>query len=315
MNKLSIVALLSVLTMPAFAENTDVSDVAYTAVAPTPEETVALPTTDAVTPVQASGDVVVSSRKGSFLDGVQIGVGISGTGGLNAFIGYANKNFDSFWAKRLGVRFDYATTKPIKSTINTAIDKVMGDGTEIGNGLSISGGEMSAKHLAAMIDFYPFGDAWLLGGWRLSGGYYMGDMNLSANIAGKLDGVSGDVFQFNLNGTQFRYLGNSVHGTAQLDWDYRGPYLGTGFDIGLFAGLKIYVDAGVVFTNRAAQLGLNVPFVGLEINQNGVWQNVIDNDLQSTVDGVVSETLSDAQSELNDAKFYPIVKIGFMYRF
>ena len=34
--------------------------------------------------------------------------------------------------------------------------------------------------LGALIDFYPFGDTRIVGGFRLSGGYYLGKMNFAA---------------------------------------------------------------------------------------------------------------------------------------
>ena len=102
-----------------------------------------------------------------------------------------------------------------------------------------------------------------------------------------------------------------MHGTADLDWKYRGPYLGTGFDIGLFAGLKIYIDAGVVFTNKSAQLSLDIPTDNLQQYNGTTWESVDIPELNAVID----ETLSDAQSELDDLKFYPMVKLGFMYRF
>lgn len=326
MKKISIFTILSVLTVPAFAEEAETTDIV-----PAETGTGVVATTDvSLDTDKALGDsalaeptvidevVATEGEKMPFWRGFQIGAGISATGGVNGFIGYANKDFDSFWAKRFGVRLDFATTSPVKSTIDDGIESILGDeGIDIGDGLSVNNLNLSAKHFAALLDFYPFGDTWFLGGWRLTGGYYMGEMHATANIAGEIDGISGDVYEFELNGTQFRYTGNSVHGSAGFDWDYRGPYIGTGFDIGLFAGLKIYLDAGVVFTNRAAQLGLDVPFAGLEINQNGTWESVEgeNNLLQSVVDDIIADTLSDAQSELDDLKFYPIVKVGFMYRF
>lgn len=263
------------------------------------------------TPALAERIVEPTAEESGFLHGVQLGVGISATGGLDGFVGYNNKDFDSFWAKRFGVRFDFATTKPIKSTLDSALDSVMGDeGIEIGDGLSITDGKMDATHYAAMIDFYPFGNTWFLGGWRLTGGYYVGDMEMSASVAGSVD-----AYEFELSDNRFRYTENTGTATAGLEWEYRGPYIGTGFDIGLIGGFKIYVDAGVVLTNRAATLALDVPIENLEMYQDGAWKNVSSESLQSVVDNVVSETLSDAQSELDDLKYYPIVKVGFMYRF
>lgn len=249
--------------------------------------------------------------KGSFLDGVQFGVGVSATGGLNGFVGYANKKADSFWGKRFGIRFDFATTKPIENEINDVLDSVVDDkGIDIGDNLTVYGGEMDAKHYAALIDFYPFGDTWFLGGWRLTGGYAFGNMNLSADITGTPDKASG-LYEFELGGKQYAYTGNTAHGTANLDWQYHGPYVGTGFDFGLLAGLKIYVDAGVVFTNKAAEFALSVPMDNLQQFNGTNWEAVNVADL----DASIKETLSDVQSKLDDFQFYPMVKVGLMYRF
>lgn len=317
MKKLSIITLLTIIALPGFAA-TDPSDAPKSDVAAEQN----LTDTEKLKLKQEFKDEIKSELKQEYADskhsekiafphGVQIGAGISATGGLNGFVGYANKEFDSFWAKRFGVRFDFATTKPIKSLIDDGIDAVMGDdGIDIGDNLTITDGKMDASHFAALVDFYPFGDSWLLGGWRITGGYAFGDMDMSANIAGTFDGPS-DRYEFELSGQKYAYTGNSVHGTADLDWKYRGPYLGTGFDIGLFAGLKIYVDAGVVFTNKSAQLSLDIPTDNLQQYNGTTWESVDIPELNAVID----ETLSDAQSELDDLKFYPMVKLGFMYRF
>ena len=325
MKKISLFALLGIISAPAFAEEVaPVESVADDAV-PVAQSTQDLKEEVKAELEQEFKDTIATKKperaaakhaeKIKFPHGLQFGVGVSATSGLNGFVGYANKNFDSFWAKRFGVRFDFATTRPVKSLINNAIDSVVDDGIDIGDSLTINDGKIDAKHMAAMVDFYPFGDMWFLGGWRLTGGYYMGEMSASAAVAGTINELDGGTYEFELMGDNFRYTGNSVHGTAELDWDYRGPYIGTGFDIGLFAGFKIYVDAGVVLTNRAAELSLNVPFTGLEMQQGGVWKSVENTELESVVNGIVDETLSDAQSELDDIKYYPMVKVGFMYRF
>jgi hypothetical protein len=104
-----------------------------------------------------------------------------------------------------------------------------------------------------------------------------------------------------------------MNGTAKLDWEYRGPYLGTGFDIGLFAGFKIYVDVGVVFTNEAAKLSLDVPFENLQKLDGSTWKPVTDP--ENEVEKYKDQATAEAQDELYDFKFYPMVKVGFMYRF
>ena len=260
---------------------------------------------------------VKSNSEIHFPHGMQSGVGLSATSGLNGFVGYANKKFDSFWWKRVGIRFDFATTKPLKSMINRVIDNAMGDdGVDIGDNLTINDGALKAHHFAAMVDIYPFGDTWFLGGWRVSGGYYMGKMDLSANLAGHVDGVPGAATEFKLMDTTYRYNGGDITGTAHAKWNFHGPYVDTGFDLGLFAGIKIYMDAGVVFTNRAAELSLDVPLTDkLQVWDGTTWQNVDNPTLQSAFDDAKCDALADANDELNDYKFYPMIKIGLMYRF
>lgn len=308
MKKISAITLLSVLTMPAFAEDNVPSPI-IDSVAQDIAEKISEPISHEE--VVAEDTVATTKSETAFPHGVQIGVGLSATSGLNGFVGYANKDFDSFWAKRFGVRFDFASTKPVKSLINNGIDSIMGDdGIDVGDNLTIADGQIEAQHYAALVDFYPFGDTWMLGGWRITGGYAFGDMNMMANVAGAIDGPTG-YYEFELGDTKYAYTGNTVHGTAEMDWEYRGPYVGTGFDIGLFAGFKIYVDAGVVFTNRAAELSLSVPTDNLKQWNGSDWAAV---DLPE-LDKVIDETLADARSELDDFKFYPMVKMGFMYRF
>lgn len=325
MKKLSLVALLAAISMPVLAEETPdtATETTDTPVAVVVAESETAPVAEVVTEETAVNqdaepaveEVVTENKKTSFPHGLQFGLGVSATSGVNGFVGYANKNFDSFWAKRFGVRFDFGTMSPVKSKVNDTINDIIDDEIEIGDNLAISNFEIDAHHYAALVDFYPFGNTWFLGGWRLTGGYYFGNLNVSANVAGEIDELDNTSYEFELMDTHFKYVGNSVHGTAELDWDYRGPYLGTGFDFGLFAGFKIYLDAGVVFTNKSAQLNLDVPFDNLQMMENGSWKTVQGTPLEDTVKDIIDETVADAQSELDDLKFYPMVKLGFMYRF
>ena len=247
--------------------------------------------------------------------GLELGLGLSATSGVNGFVGYANKNLESFWWKRLGVRLDFASTKPIKGTINSLVDKYMGEGIEVGDNLTITDGTIDSRHFAALVDIYPFGDTWFLGGWRLTGGYVFGKMNVDAMLTGgddRLAQFAGREFQ--LGDTKYRYNGGDVHGTAKAKWDFHGPYAGTGFDIGLFSGLKIFLDAGVVFTSKAAELSLDIPeTAALEYSVSGGPWTPVSGTTILTDD--INKTISDAQDELNKYKFFPMVKLGFMYRF
>ncbi len=318
---LSVIAALFVV--PALADDAPAPmtpDTEVTA-APVADDAAIVPAPDAAPIVADTAPTeheTAHNPKTKFPRGMQIGVGASATSGLNGFIGYANKDFDSFWWKRFGFRVDFASTKPIKSAINSAVDSAMGsDGVDIGDNLTINDGTIDAYHVAALVDFYPFGDTWFMGGIRLTGGYYTGKLAVDAALAGKIDGLPSESFEFKLMDELYRYTGGGVHGAARADWKYSGPYLGAGFDLGLFAGFKIYMDAGVVFTNRSAQLGLDVPFDGLQKfdTTTNTWQSVVTEPMKEHVNDVKAQALADAQHELDDIKFYPMVKLGFMYRF
>lgn len=257
------------------------------------------------------------SYKTRFPHGLQVGVGVSPTSGLNAFVGYNNKKFDSFWAKRFGVRFDFASFSPIKSKLNKKINDFIDDkGFKVDDSLRIDNFKIDAKHYGAMLDFYPFGDTWFLGGWRVSGGYFAGKLDLNADIHGTVDG---NTIKFELDGKKYSYDGTQMHGKAMADWKFRGPYAGTGFDLGLFWGVKIYFDAGVVFTGNTAKFDLDVPFEGLR-DENGVAITPDSDDpivqtAYSEFNTVKNKALADARKEIKDYPYYPLVKLGFMYRF
>lgn len=254
-----------------------------------------------------------------FPNGIQFGVGVSASSGVNGFVGYANKSLDSFWLKRLGLRLDFASSSPIRAKVNSGINDIMGeDGIEIGDELTVQNGGLSARHFAALVDIYPFGDTWFLGGLRLTGGYVFGRLHLGADVKSK-ELPTGE-FEFELDDIQYKYVGGTMNGKAIADWKYRGPYVGTGFDLGLFWGFKIFLDAGVVFTNKAAQLGLDVPTTGLYQWYNGEWTavagtNSLQQQLQAVLDNAKKNVIRDGQEELNKYKFYPMVKLGLMYRF
>ena len=321
MKKISVLSVITALTIPAFADENIATMADYEALlkneSMATEQQIAAPTED-TTPVEQQNALFeqpkiesLSNPKTHFPHGVQLGIGVSATSGLNGFIGYNNKNFDSFWAKRFGIRFDFATMSPIKSKLNKRINSAIGDdGVEIEDSLKIDNFELDAKHYGAMIDFYPFGDTWFLGGWRVSGGYFNGKLDLNADIHGtqKIGKI-----EFELNDKKYSYDGDEMRGKAMIDWKYKGPYAGTGFDLGLFCGFKIYFDAGVVFTDKTAKINLDVPLDGLkdELGTAIVEGSAEYNQFVQDKD----KALEDARKEIKDYPYYPLVKLGFMYRF
>lgn len=255
----------------------------------------------------------VSNPKAKFPHGLQLGVGLSPTSGLNTFVGYNNKNFNSFWWKRFGIRIDFATYSPIKSSLNRWVNNVIDDdGVKIDDGLKVNNVNINAKHIGALVDFYPFGNTWFLGGLRLSGGYISGNFDLSADIVGTKE--SGGI-EFELGDRKYKYFGNEMRGKSNVNWKYRGPYLGTGFDLGIFAGFKLYLDAGVVFADNNARVNLDVPITSdLKDVTSGTPQEIT-GAIETKFEEAKSKTVKEAQDELNKLDYYPIVKLGFMYRF
>ena len=81
----------------------------------------------------------------------------------------------------------------------------------------------------------------------------------------------------------------------------------------------MFLDAGVVFTTKSAELSMNVPVEGTGLKYwNTVandWKPVDTPALKNTLKENIDKTLADAQEKLDEYKFFPMVKLGFMYRF
>lgn len=251
--------------------------------------------------------VLLSRGAVAFPDGISVGLGVSALGGVNIIAGYKYVDDDSLWNK-FGVRFDFADVAPLKSAIDSAIDHIMGNGVDVGDGVKINNGQLDSSHYGALIDFYPFDS-----GWRISGGMMWARIELDADIVGEIAEVPSERFYFYINGDHYYYNGNRFRGNTSIDWNFYGPYLGTGFDVGLFCGLRLFLDAGLVFANRPARLNIEIPHEQLYIYDTGTatWSPV-------TVPKLDSDVLAaqrDANHKLSDLRVYPVVKLGVLYRF
>lgn len=219
----------------------------------------------------------------------------------------------------MGLRLDFATTAPIESSINATINTAVDDNQEVGDNMAIKSVDVTARHVGLLVDFYPFGDTWFLGGWRLTGGYMAGKFGIGADLSGTINDAPSEPVSFELNDVDYRYLGNAITGRATGTWKYSGPYMGTGFDLGLLWGIKIYMDAGAVYTNKTAAMGLKVPLNNLlQVSTDGgtTWPAVTsDSDLVDEFNANKDAALKDANDDLNKYNFFPIVKLGLMYRF
>ena len=243
----------------------------------------------------------------AFPDGLQIGFGVSALGGMNVLVGYRYMNSDSLGGK-FAARFDFADTGPLKSAIDSALDHIMRDGIDVGDGVKIDDGKLDSSHYAMLVDFYPFDS-----GWRITGGYLWGNMKLDAAIKGVVSDAPSQRFYFYINGDHYYYNGNQFNGSVAIDWDFYGPYFGTGFDIGLFCGFRLFMDIGAVITNQPAYLDLDIPHEQLYVYDKEIqtWSPVTIPQLDSDV----ATAKSDANQKLSDIRVYPMVKMGFVYRF
>jgi hypothetical protein len=268
--------------------------------------------------------------------------------GYNGFVGYMNKKAESWIWRRVGGRLDFQIPVAIKADgvlncanaddpcpeydvnaklglmgFNFNFDKVakvdgmkfdsddLNEGDEVDVNLegATAGIRIKNQNIGALVDIYPFGNTWFLGGLRLSGGYYIG--KLSMEIAGNIPnyvpndtGVSFDIVENSLDKLYVRAKASRVKGA--LNWKYSGPYLGAGFDLGVFRGFKFYMDAGVVFTNapRLSDRDFSDPIkeTGLQIcySVGGLltacvvdkWKNVKVNNVSEAVGGLLGDVIA-----------------------
>lgn len=260
--------------------------------------------------------VIMPAHAMSF-DGFALAAGASAASGLNGFIAYSNIDSSSWWWRRVQYRLDFASTRPIHSLYDSVVDSFIGDDGYTIDDITIKDLDIHAKHMSWLIDIYPLRDSQYWCGWRMTAGYMKGALNIDAELTGAVDGAPANAFGFKLGNTYYYYTGNTVHGTSEIDWEYHGPYVGTGFDFGLYGGVNIYVDLGLVFTGKKPRVGLNVPFKNLYQSSDGgnTWQNVEDENLEAIVEAERQKAMSDVQSDLDKLDFVPVIKVGVMYRF
>ncbi len=177
---------------------------------------------------------------GYLLEGFQLGVGVGVLGGANAHLGYRIPRRDyNFWKNRFGFRIDYNSWKPLESTI----EKYLEDNPIDVDGNDFSG-MITGTNYGALIDFYPFGNTWFLGNFRISGGYYTGDFAINASMTKNGGG------EFEMKNLRYKVENATATLRAGIEADVKGPYAGIGFDLQILYGLKLYFDAGVVFINN-----------------------------------------------------------------
>ena len=245
---------------------------------------------------------------GYFMEGIQLGVGINVLGGANAHIGYRIPRRDyNFWKNRFGFRVDYNSWKPLQSTVEDYLkdNPIEFDGNQFT-------GTINGTNYGFLVDFYPFGNTWALGNFRISGGYYTGDFSVDVSTTKSAHQ------SFSMKGITY-----TVDADAKLDAklaaDVKGPYAGIGFDFALLFGLKIFFDAGVVFIDNpklTTTIEGNGTITACQGNSCGTPQPI---DMENpTIKKLLEDTKTEYEDEIGevtDAKIFPMVKVGLMLRF
>jgi hypothetical protein len=149
-------------------------------------------------------------------------------------------------------------------------------------------GDLDLQSYGAMVDVYPFGS-----GFRLSGGARISNnkVTLLATPAAT------DVIEIGDDEYTGAQIGNL---TGRVDAKEFAPTLTLGWGGGLTPGLKLGLDAGVMFQGS--------PRV-TELNASGPAGN------SAAVQASLAEERAEIEDDIDNFKFYPVLQLSVGYRF
>ncbi|HRP35213.1 MAG TPA: hypothetical protein PLI48_04940 [Gammaproteobacteria bacterium] len=142
-------------------------------------------------------------------------------------------------------------------------------------------GDLRLRNAALFADWHPFG-----GAFRISAGGVQSGNKFLGSADGELE-VGDNTYTGQLE--------------AEVSWSGLAPYLGIGFGNAMRGGrLSFSFDLGVMFTGA--------PDVRLDGSVN-------DPALEDAFAEDLARERANLEDELSDAKYYPVVSLGFAYRF
>lgn len=142
-------------------------------------------------------------------------------------------------------------------------------------------GDLRLRNAAVFADWHPFG-----GSFRLSAGGVQSGNEFKGSAEGDLE-VGENTYSSQLQ--------------AKVGWSGLAPYLGLGFGNAMSGGrLSFSFDLGVKFTGSP------------EVRLDG---SVNDPALEAAFAEDLERERVRLEDELSDAKYYPVVSLGFAYRF
>ena len=283
---------------------------------------------EAVDVKAASVETIKDYPTEKWYEGVSFGGGLGMLGGVNLQLGYRFPGDQSFLKNRLGFRVEYNTLSPIWNYAKTNyLDSklaVLNNRFNLGDfDLDKVEPKVSSNNFGFNLDFYPFGKLWGLGNIRLSTGYYFGSLELGVDGFQKLDIASGSV---NIGNVEIEpVLGQEASITLQVALKNRitGPYLGAGWDFWLPFGFKLFVDAGVVVAS-VPEVVADVRGSGkANVKRGGHLVGLLDlttlpefKEKEKEVKDRFNEEIKKVTSKYKDyARFFPMLKVGIVYRF
>lgn len=149
-------------------------------------------------------------------------------------------------------------------------------------------GELNMSNLGLTGNYLPFGS-----GFRVTGGVFFGQNDLNGTASGAGQVVEVNDINYTLG------AGDSLHGSA--GWNNCTPYLGVGWDwaLGAEQNFILGLDLGVLYMGSA-----DATLTGTGIFAAGGSAAA---DLQAEADTF--------ENDVEDYKFYPVLKLSLTYRF
>jgi len=214
----------------------------------------------------------------------QLALAIIGVAAMFASAAQANEIYGQVGTEGAGIGFAYA----LNARVNARTEV---DGFSFSHNFDAGGIRYDARikllHTGEYIDFFP---APTVAPVRLTVGVLTGN----DTIDGTATGLNGSV---NINGTSYAAAGESIH--AKATFPTVRPYVGIGLGHTPTAqkGFSMFADVGVAFGRP--HLDYDVP------------ADIVAAAGQANVDAEKQAL----QDKVNNARFYPIVKVGVTYRF
>ena len=214
------------------------------------------------------------SAKGSH--NIYVGANV-GTMGIQGYGAYYYKNF-------IGLKIEGGgMPKIVTGKISNALEKIVDD-------LSL---QMNMWNYGIAFSIRPFGGSWYIdAGLRKIN--YSGDISLKRDLYGAYNGIA------EISGNTTFIVAKGVR-----------PYLETGWNFNVVAGLNIDFSVGVIYTGKWKA---DYPIVEVFYNEESYSEEI---------DSMVEEEVYDIFKTVDDfnkgipsfLRFWPIVKIGLSYRF